>query len=144
MASLPFHCLHLPGQVPLCSHHLPSAGLFPAICSSSSVAPALPAMCSSLQPGHRSAVLPTLTFAGPLLPATAASCPCGAEPQQSFQLSGSRRHLEPQLDALPHSSQHPEHNLLILFLQFLCASVVSAKGFYIFNNVSPKCRGASF
>lgn len=81
-------------------------------------------------------------------PGTTASRPYGAEPQrgwpQASSLAGLASTSSPGWMLFPGSSQHPEHNLLILFLQFLCASVVSAKGFYIFNNVSPKRQGASF
>ena len=126
MASSPLRCLRLRGQLLPCSRHL-----LPAACPSCSVGPALPPLSSLLAPS--SPPLPSRPSQGPA-PASAAS---GCHP------ASSPAGLEPRLDALPRSSQHPRHNLLIPLLPLLCASAVPAEGFCISNNVSPKRQQAS-
>lgn len=78
-------------------------------------------------------VLPTQTLAGLQLPGSTTARPCGAGPGGGWCPASRLVVLlvpPAQPAALQPSSQHLEHNLLILFLQFLCACVVSAEGFF--------------
>lgn len=88
MASLPFHCLHLPDQARYAHTIFSVHGSSQPSVSPPQLLPpswqcALP-YCPATTP-----VLPTSSLTGPLLPATAASCPPGAEPRQGWHQSSS-------------------------------------------------------